>query len=116
MSKLKMVEKNGKKVPFYAADGVGKMKPGGAVKKSLRPKARPKKNTAPKQSKNTAPKRSLRPKARPEGLSDAGAIDRGTRAAEREAQDYKSIVQRKASGGICRGMGAATRGGKFSRA
>lgn len=102
MSKLKMVEKNGKKVPFYAADGVGKMKPGGAVKKSLRPKARPKK--------------SLRPKARPKGLSDAGAVDRGTRAAGREAQDYKSIVENKASGGICRGMGAATRGGKYSRA
>tara|TARA_R100001510_G_C7655850_1_gene215309 strand:- start:2320 stop:3378 length:1059 start_codon:yes stop_codon:yes gene_type:complete len=30
--KLKMVEKNGKKVPFYAADGVGKMNKGGSVK------------------------------------------------------------------------------------
>lgn len=30
--KLKMVEKNGKKVPFYAADGVGKMAKGGNVK------------------------------------------------------------------------------------
>lgn len=30
--KLKMVEKGGKKVPFYAADGVGKMKRGGTVK------------------------------------------------------------------------------------
>ena len=108
MPKLKMTEKNGKKVPFYAADGVGKMKPGGAVKKSLRPKARPKKNTAPKKS--------LRPKARPKGLSDAGAVDRGTRAAGREAQDYRSIVENKASGGMCRGMGAATRGGKYSRA
>ena len=29
--KLKMVEKGGKKVPFYAADGVGKMKRGGTV-------------------------------------------------------------------------------------
>lgn len=27
--KLKMVEKNGKKVPFYAADGKGKMMSGG---------------------------------------------------------------------------------------
>lgn len=32
-SKLKMVEKDGKKVPFYAADGEGKMKKGGKVKK-----------------------------------------------------------------------------------
>lgn len=92
MSKLKMVEKGGKKVPFYAADGKGKMNAGGAVKKSLRPKARPK------------------------GLSAAGAVDRGTRAAGREAQDYKSIVQKKASGGVCRGMGAAVKGGKYSKA
>jgi hypothetical protein len=27
--KVKMVEKGGKKVPFYAADGAGKMKMGG---------------------------------------------------------------------------------------
>ena len=31
--KLKMVEKDGKMVPFYAADGKGKMKEGGAVGK-----------------------------------------------------------------------------------
>jgi hypothetical protein len=30
---LKMVEKNGEKVPFYAADGVGKMSYGGKAKK-----------------------------------------------------------------------------------
>lgn len=30
---LKMVEKDGKKVPFYAADGKGKMADGGKVKK-----------------------------------------------------------------------------------
>ena len=30
---LKMVEKDGKKVPFYAADGKGAMKKGGKVKK-----------------------------------------------------------------------------------
>ena len=31
--KLEMVEKGGKKVPFYAADGVGKMNMGGSVMK-----------------------------------------------------------------------------------
>lgn len=31
--KLKMVEQNGKKVPAFAADGVGKMKRGGMAKK-----------------------------------------------------------------------------------
>ena len=30
---MKMVKKNGKSVPFFAADGVGKMKRGGAAKK-----------------------------------------------------------------------------------
>ena len=30
---LEMVEKNGEKVPFYAADGVGKMAKGGQVYK-----------------------------------------------------------------------------------
>jgi hypothetical protein len=34
--KLKMVEKDGKKVPSFAADGVGKMKRGGATKKMMR--------------------------------------------------------------------------------
>ena len=33
--KLKMVEKGGKKVPFFAADGVGKMMGGGMAKKSM---------------------------------------------------------------------------------
>ena len=32
-SSMKMVEKDGKKVPSFAADGVGKMKKGGAPKK-----------------------------------------------------------------------------------
>lgn len=31
--KMQMVEKNGKKVPAFAADGVGKMKRGGKAKK-----------------------------------------------------------------------------------
>jgi hypothetical protein len=34
--KLKMVEKDGKKVPAFAADGVGKMKRGGATKDARR--------------------------------------------------------------------------------
>lgn len=32
-NKLEMVTKGGKKVPAFAADGVGKMKKGGVVKK-----------------------------------------------------------------------------------
>ena len=38
---MKMVEKDGKKVPFYAADGVGKMKKGGmAESKMMKAKGR----------------------------------------------------------------------------
>jgi hypothetical protein len=36
MSKMKMVMKNGKKVPAFAADGVGKMKKGGMADKAGR--------------------------------------------------------------------------------
>ena len=36
MSKMKMVMKNGKKVPAFAADGVGKMKKGGMSDKAGR--------------------------------------------------------------------------------
>jgi len=36
--KLKMVEKDGKEVPFFAADGVGKMKVGGMVEKTITPR------------------------------------------------------------------------------
>ena len=34
-NKMKMVEKNGKKVPAFAADGVGKMKKGGMASDSM---------------------------------------------------------------------------------
>ena len=34
MATMKMVKKNGKSVPAFAADGVGKMKKGGMAKKS----------------------------------------------------------------------------------
>jgi len=44
--KLKMVEKNGKKVPFFAADGVGKMTRGGSLK--MKPMTTKKRKPAPK--------------------------------------------------------------------
>jgi len=64
-----------------------------------------------------APSKSKRPKARDdEGM----AVKRGNNAAKRRAKeaamDKKSKkVDKKAGGGRCRGMGAATKGGKFSR-
>jgi len=74
-----------------------------------------------------APKKSIRPKlrdAKKAGEYAAGkAVKRGNNAAKREAYDQKTLAKKKCggkvkkmkSGGMCRGMGAATRGGKYSR-
>ena len=68
-----------------------------------------------------APKRSRVPSPRPREVEIAAeerrAAERGNRAAEREARDAESLMptDRMAQGGMCRGMGAATKGGKFSR-
>ena len=65
--KLKMVEKDGKKVPAFAADGVGKMAKGGKMAKS------------------------------------------------KESMPMEKKEARMAKGGKARGMGAATKGGNFSK-
>ena len=76
-----------------------------------------------------APKKSRVPSPRPREIEimaeERAAAERGNRAAEREARDAESLMpQRRSyggkmkkmkSGGMCRGMGAATRGGKYSR-
>lgn len=74
-----------------------------APKKSLRPKARPD---------GTAPKKSIRPKARPDDMEERMAVERGNRMNEMEAKEGEALIK-KAKGGMCRGMGAATKGGKF---
>ena len=66
----------------------------------------------------------MRPKARPARIeqeaAEAGAVERGNRAAKRRAQEDNpkmkagGKVKKMASGGnVCRGMGAAKRGGNF---
>jgi hypothetical protein len=74
-------------------------------------------------------KKSMRPVPRPgtakEREEERGAVERGNRAAEREAREADSLkplrrkaggtVKKMVSGGMCRGMGKATRGGNFSR-
>ena len=88
-----------------------------------------------------APKKSPRPRKRPEDLEEGMAVRRGNRAAEREAREAESLMKRAAGGkmkmvkkgdkmvpafaadgvgkmrdgGMCRGMGAATRGGRFMK-
>jgi len=58
-SKLRMVEKDGKKVPFFAADGVGKMKDGGATKPKKKPAAmvKPKPRPGSAKTASTTPTR-----------------------------------------------------------
>ena len=64
-----------------------------------------------------APKTSPRPKPRPKSMEedDYGAVDRGNRAAQLEGFNYGGKVSKMAMGGKCRGMGAATKGGSFSK-
>ena len=93
------------------------------MQSSLRPKARPKSLT--KKKKKLAPSMSLRPKKRPEGrtmptMEEGAAIERGNRAAQREAYDQRTLagamayggkVKKMKGGGKIRGYGMA-RGGK----
>ena len=88
-----------------------------------------------------APKKSMRPKARPDDAEAIMALRRAERAAEREASEAESLIKRAEGGkmkmvkkgdkmvpafaadgvgkmregGMCRGMGAATRGGRFMK-
>lgn len=68
-----------------------------------------------------APKKSMRPKARPDDAEAIMALRRAERAAEREASEAESLMKRAdgvskmREGGMCRGMGAATRGGRFMK-
>lgn len=59
-----------------------------------------------------APKKSLRPKARP----DDGGMD-PKEVEERSTREMKKggMVKKMASGGMCRGMGAAKRGGSYKK-
>lgn len=65
-----------------------------------------------------APKKSTRPKARDD---DGMAVKRGNTAAKRRAKEAamdkkdKKPAKKMAGGGKCRGMGAAKKGGKYSR-
>jgi hypothetical protein len=96
------------------------------MESSLRPKARPKSMT--KKKKKLAPSMSLRPKKRPEGMTmptmeEGAAIERGNRAAQREAYDQRTLaggmahggkVKKMMGGGKIRGYGMA-RGGKVCK-
>lgn len=91
--KLKMVEKGGKKVPAFAADGVGKMGKGGKAAKM----------------------------AKGGKISEYGGKEMyKSKAAmmKHEGKESMSVEKKEAgmaNGGKARGMGAATKGGNFSK-
>ncbi len=78
-----------------------------------------------------APRKSLRPRARKKSIYGVGekstqspAVARGNAAAKRRAREeamteammgmkYGGKVKKMKDGGMCRGMGAATRGGNY---
>lgn len=81
---------------------------------AMRPKPRP----------SAAPAASRRPAERPSTRAEREAVERGNRAAERGDMTRSEMeaaagmkkggkVKKMAKGGTCRGMGAATRGGKY---
>lgn len=70
------------------------------TKKQTRPRARP----------TTAPLTSLRPRARPVDLTPEA--ERGDAVAPKKKMSGGKVMK-KAKGGMCRGMGAATRGGNY---
>ena len=70
--KLRMVEKDGKMVPFYAADGKGKMKGGGSVKSKGYAKGGMKSKMASKGGAKGGKKRVSKPKVRGAGIARKG--------------------------------------------
>lgn len=89
--KMKMVEKGGKKVPSFAADGVGKMAKGGMSKEGSAKDMREDKAMAKK----------------------AGLTMKQHEASAADVKHDKPSKM-KTGGGVMRGAGAATRGKKFS--
>ena len=66
---LEMVEKDGKKVPFYAADGKGKMAEGGEVKKEKTKRKKP--NVPGKLQSKSVQEKAAEAKLRKNNTSDA---------------------------------------------
>ena len=76
-----------------------------------------------------APKKSVRPKARDPkkaaAAAAAKAVSRGNKGSKYNASDLDTMppkkkacggkVTKKAGGGMCRGMGAATKGGSYGK-
>lgn len=109
---------------FKKGGAVKKYQAGGAMKSSPRPRMRPDDMEEGRKKRGGAPMTSPRPRARPDDLmqriAEAGAVERGNRAAEREAYDQRTLVEdgmkmggkvkKMKSGGKVRGAGMAQKG------
>ena len=107
-SKLRMVEKDGKKVPFFAADGVGKMKDGGATKPKKKPAAMVKPKPRPGSAKTASTTRTRKKGDR------AGVTAKKTK---RPSTAKKSTIRSAIAKGIVRGVtggGAAKAAAKLA--
>jgi len=72
--------------------------------------------TRPTERPSRAPAASQKPTPRPSTADERAAGERGDRAARRDAgMKAGGKVKKMAMGGKCRGMGAATKGGNYSR-
>jgi hypothetical protein len=76
----------------------------------------------PSRGSNLAPTSTRdKPVPRPSTVEERAAAERADRAAKREAREAESLMKRAVGGkvkkmemgGMCRGMGAATKGGNF---
>jgi hypothetical protein len=109
--KLEMVEKDGKKVPFYAADGKGKMASGGKVKKMMRggPAGMYGEGPAEKQmkAKTGADKENI-------DMKKGGKVSEAKKEAKKAVKKHEDKMHKKtkkmASGGKVRGAGMAKKG------
>jgi len=96
----------------------------GGMSSSPRPRMRPEDLMEGRKKRGGAPMTSLRPKLRPRDMEmedDGGAVERGNRAAMREAYDMRTLgpgsgmkmggkVKKMKSGGKVRGAGMAQKG------
>ena len=72
--------------------------------------------TRPTPRPGLAPAASQKPTPRPSTAEERAAAERGDRAARRDAgMKAGGKVKKMMNGGKCRGMGAATKGGNYSR-
>jgi hypothetical protein len=113
---LSREERQGLERSNAASQGVGNF-PGTANRRKEGGKMEAKKMaTRPTERPSRAPAASQKPTPRPSTAEERAAAERADRAARRDAgMKAGGKVKKMAMGGKCRGMGAATKGGNFSR-